>query len=205
MSWMARLFGTGARAGLPALALLAVLAGCSRQSAPAPRFMGTDVTGAPYGRDFHLTDYNGKARSLADFKGKAVVMFFGYTHCPDVCPTTLSDLAQAMKRLGKDAERVQVLFVTVDPERDTRDVLARYVPAFYPSFLGLYGSPRATAATAREFHVFYRKHYEAGSDDYSVDHSAASYVFDPSGRLRLLWNYGIGVDAMVHDVKLLLG
>lgn len=185
--------------------LFALLAACGRQPAPSPKFVGTDVTGAPWGRDFHLTDFTGKPRSLADFRGKVVVMFFGYTHCPDVCPTTLGDLAQAMKLLGRDAQRVQVLFVTVDPERDTPDLLARYVPAFYPTFLGLYGGPRATAATAKEFHVFYRKHYEPGSDDYSVDHSASSYVFDPSGHLRLVWNYGTGAAAMAHDVKLLLG
>src|SRR5512136_2684417 len=132
-------------------ALLAVLvAACAPEK---PSFQLSDVTGSAFGRDFALTDHRGKARTLADFRGKVVVMFFGYTQCPDVCPTTLAELAETMKRLGPDADRVQVLFATIDPERDTRELLAQYVPAFNPSFLGLYGDAEATARTAQEFKI----------------------------------------------------
>ena len=148
-----------------ALALLLVLAalivGCD-SSFKAPAFQLTDVTGAEFARDFQLTDHNGKPRTLADFKGKVVVVFFGYTHCPDVCPTTMSELALVMKELGKDADRLQVLFITVDPERDTPAVLSQYVPAFHPDFLGLYGDADATARTAKEFKVIYQKQALAG-------------------------------------------
>src|SRR5512137_3197996 len=136
-------------------ALLAVLvAACAPEK---PSFQLSDVTGSAFGRDFALTDHRGKARTLADFRGKVVVMFFGYTQCPDVCPTTLTTMAQVMKNLGSDADRVQVLFVTIDPERDTRALLAEYVPAFDPRFLGLYGDAQATERVAKEFKVIYRK------------------------------------------------
>ncbi len=130
------------------------LAGCSGSG---PSFKNTDITGADYGRDFALTDHTGKARTLADFRGKAVVMFFGYTRCPDVCPTTLAELKTVKEQLGEDGKRLQVLFVTVDPERDTQKLLASYVPAFDPSFLGLYGDSAATAKVAKDFRVFYQK------------------------------------------------
>ncbi len=149
-----------------------------------PKFRSTDITGVDYGRTLALTDHNGRPRTLEDFRGKAVVLFFGFTHCPDVCPTTLADVSQAMKQLGPQAERVQVLFVTVDPERDTPQALAKYVTAFNPTFLGLYGDAAATRKTAQEFKIYYEKR-KAG-DSYSVDHSAHSYVIDPQGRLRLL-------------------
>lgn len=148
------------------------------------KFKSTDLTGAEYGKDLGLTDHNGKPRRLEDFRGKAVVVFFGFTHCPDVCPTTLADMAQVMKTLGPDAERVQVLFVTVDPERDTKDVLAKYVPAFDSRFLGLSGDVAGTQRVAKDFKIYFEKR-KAG-DSYSLDHSSQSYVIDPQGRLRLL-------------------
>ena len=176
------------------------LAGCSGSG---PSFKNTDVTGANYGRDFSLIDHTGKTRTLADFRGKAVVMFFGYTHCPDVCPTTLAELKVVKEQLGEDGKRLQVLFVTVDPERDTRQLLANYVPAFDPSFLGLYGDTAATARVAKEFKVFYQKAPGKTPGTYTVDHTAGSYVFDPQGRLRLFVRYG-NVPNLVADLKTLL-
>jgi protein SCO1/2 len=169
---------TSARRFLPVLAL--ALAACQPA---APKFKSTDITGAEYGKTFQLTGHDGKARTLADFAGKAVVITFGFTHCPDVCPTILADLAQTVKKLGPDAERIQVLFITVDPERDTREALAKYVTAFDPRFIGLSGDAEATLRTAKEFKVFYEK--RKSGDTYTVDHSAQSFVMDPKGRLRL--------------------
>jgi protein SCO1/2 len=186
----------------PWAALLALsLAACTPA---APQFRGSDITGIGYGRDFRLQDPSGNLRQLADFRGKVVVLFFGYTQCPDVCPTTLSQLATAMNKLGPDAARVQVLFVTVDPERDTPALLARYVPAFYPTFLGLYGDSAATAATAKEFKVIYEKQPGTTPGTYSVDHSAGTFVFDPQGKLRVYESYGQGPDAFAHDIGELL-
>jgi len=170
----------------------------------APKFEGSDVTGIGYARDFRLTDHTGKTRTLADFRGKVVVLFFGYTQCPDVCPTTLSELAATMQKLGADADRVQVLFVTVDPERDTPDLLSRYVPAFNPSFLGLYGDAAVTEATAKEFKIIYQKQPGPTPGTYSVDHSAGTYVFDPQGRLRVYESYGRGPEVFAHDIRVLL-
>jgi len=170
----------------------------------APKFEGSDVTGIGYARDFRLTDHTGKTRTLADFRGKVVVLFFGYTQCPDVCPTTLSELAATMQKLGADADRVQVLFVTVDPDRDTPDLLSRYVPAFNPSFLGLYGDAAATEATAKEFKIIYQKQPGPTPGTYSVDHSAGTYVFDPQGRLRVYESYGRGPEVFAHDIHVLL-
>ncbi len=162
------------------LALAAALAaGCDG----GPRFKSTDVTGVDYGKTLELTDHTGRPRRLEDWRGKVLVLFFGFTHCPDVCPTTLADLSQVVKDLGPDAERVQVLFVTVDPERDTPELLGKYVGAFDPRFLGLYGDAAATQRAAREFKVYYEKRKSA--DGYSVDHSGQTYVIDPQGRLRL--------------------
>ena len=183
----------------------ALVALCVAACGPAtPKFQGSDVTGVAFGRDFHLTDHTGKARSLADFRGKAVVLFFGYTQCPDYCPTTLSELAAAMTKLGGDAARVQVLFVTVDPERDTPELLSRYVPAFNPGFLGLYGDAAATAATAKEFKVLYQKQPGTTPGTYTMDHSAGTFIFDPQGRLRVYENYGQGPDVIAHDIRMLL-
>ena len=191
----------GLAAAVPALLAVFVLAGCG---SGAPTFKGSDVTGTTYGRDFALTAADGKPRTLADFRGKVVVLFFGYTQCPDVCPTTLAELAEVMKELGSDAERVQVLFVTVDPERDTADLLGKYVPAFNPSFLGLYGDADATARTAKEFRVFYQKQPGTTPGTYTMDHSAGTFVFDPQGRLRVYVSYGQGPDVFVHDIRELL-
>ena len=181
-----------------ALLLVLAVTACGPSS---PKFQGSDVTGASFGRDFNLVDHNGKPRTLADFRGKAVVVFFGYTQCPDFCPTTLSELAAAMQKLGPDASRVQVLFVTVDPERDTREVLARYVPAFDPSFLGLYGDEKATSAVAKEFKIIYQKQPGREPGSYSLDHSAGTYIFDPQGRLRVYENHGPGPDVYAHDLR----
>jgi protein SCO1/2 len=157
-----------------------LLAGCDG----GPQFKSTDITGVDYGKSLALTDHTGRPRTLPDFRGKAVVLFFGFTHCPDVCPTTLADVSQALKQLGSDAQRVQVLLVTVDPERDTPEALAKYVTAFDPRFLGLYGDEAATRRAAQEFKIYYEK--RKTGDSYSVDHSGQSYVIDPQGRLRLL-------------------
>lgn len=189
--------------GLWALLLfVAVFAGCS--GAEKPSFKSTDITAADFGRDFKLTDHNGKPRTLKDFRGKVVVLFFGYTHCPDVCPTTMAELAQAMKKLGADAERVQVLFVTIDPERDTPALLAKYVPAFNPSFLGLTGDADTVMKTAKEFKVFFQKQPGSSPDKYTMDHSAGTFVFDPSGKLRLYVGYGQGAEVFAHDIRELL-
>lgn len=180
---------------------LAALAACD---GPAPKFRSTDITGVDYARNFELTDHHGKARRLEDFRGKAVVVFFGFTHCPDVCPTTLADMAIAMKQLGPDADRVQVLMVTVDPERDTRELLAKYVPAFDPRFLGLSGDLEATRRTAKEFKVYFEKRPGKASGEYSVDHSAQSYVFDPQGRLRLFVRHDRITEDLAPDLRVLL-
>ena len=184
------------------VALAVLAAGCSDRST-GPAFELTDITGADFGRDIRLTDHTGKPRTLADFKGKVVAVFFGYTHCPDVCPVTLGELAMVANELGKDAERMQVLFVTVDPARDTPEVLAKYVPSFNPSFLGLYGDAEATARTAKEFKVFFNAQAASGGN-YSVDHSAGTYIYDPAGRLRLFASYGQGAPKLLHDIRLLL-
>ena len=184
-----------------AAVLAASLLGCSPD---APKFKSSDVTGASFGRDFALTDATGKARKLADFRGKAVVIFFGYTQCPDVCPTTLAALAETMKQLGPDADRVQVLFVTVDPARDTPALLAQYVPAFDPRFLGLYGDDEATQKVAREFKIIYQKQPGSTPDTYTMDHSAGTYIFDPQGRLRLFVSHGQGPAVFAHDLREIL-
>jgi len=179
----------------------ALVAGCGFD---APTFLSSDVTGTKFGRDFALTDHTGKPRTLADYRGKVVVLFFGYTQCPDVCPTTLSELAEVMKELGPEAKNVQVLFVTIDPERDTADLLAHYVPTFDPSFVGLYGDAEATARTAKEFKVVYQKQPGPTPQTYSMDHSAGTFVFDQKGRLRLYVSYGQGAHVFLHDIRELL-
>jgi len=185
------------------LAAVLLLAGCSGPE-PSP-FKGTDITGADFGRALALRDHHGQPRTLADFRGRLVVLFFGYVHCPDVCPTTLSDMAQAYKILGPEAAaQVQVLFVTVDPERDTAEVLGQYVPYFHPDFIGLYGAPEEVARAAREFRVVYRRHTEPGAAGYLVDHTAGSYVLDRQGRLRLFLPYAHPPQDIAHDLSLLL-
>ena len=181
---------------------MAQLAGCDR-GAPAPKFKLTDITGADFRAELNLMDHNGKPRSLADFRGKVVTVFFGFTHCPDACPTTMVEMAGVMKALGPDAGQLQVLFITVDPERDTQKVLSQYVPSFHPSFLGLYGDAEATARTAKAFKVHYQKRPVEGKS-YSVDHSAGTYVLDREGRVRLFAQYGAGAPALLHDIRILL-
>lgn len=184
-----------------ALAGAALLGGCGQKP---PAFKNTDLTGLDYAKDFALTDHNGKPRKLADFRGKAVVMFFGYTQCPDVCPTTMAEMSAVMQELGPLAEQVQVLFVTVDPERDTQALLAQYVPAFDKRFLGLYGTPEQTMAVARDFKVFYAKVPGKSAGSYTMDHTAGSYVFDKEGKIRLFVRHGLGPAPIVHDLKLIL-
>ena len=188
-----------------ALVLFAALslAGCDRAGSSA-RFNGADITGAEYARTLALPDQNGQPRTLADFKGKVTVVFFGYTQCPDACPTTMAELAQVKKLLGKDGERLQGVFVTIDPERDTPQVLKPYMESFDPSFVALRGTPEQTAATAKEFKVFYAKSPGKTPDSYSMDHTAGSYVFDTQGRVRLFESYGRGAEALVADLKVLL-
>lgn len=186
-------------ASVPALALM--LAGCDSGRVS---FRNTDVTGAKFGTGFELTDHNGHRRTLADYRGKVVTIFFGYTQCPDVCPTTLSEMAEVMKLLGDKADKVQVLFVTVDPERDTRELLAQYVPAFDSRFVGLYGTIEETERVAKEFKVFYRKVPGSQPGIYTVDHSAGSYVFDPQGRLRLFIKHAQGAEPLANDLRLLI-
>ncbi|HET7197836.1 MAG TPA: SCO family protein [Burkholderiales bacterium] len=177
---------------------LALLAACGG----GPKFKSTDITGADYGKTLELPDTSGRVRRLADFRGKAVVVFFGFTHCPDVCPTTLADMAGVMKSLGAEAGRVQMLFITVDPERDTPQALEQYVHAFDPRFIALRGDVATTQRVAKDFKIFYEKRKEG--DSYTVDHSAQSYVFDPQGRLRLLVRpQGIASD-LPEDLRTLL-
>ena len=194
----------------PQLILLAIVgfavlvsAACSR-SEPKEKFNAADITGAGWGHDFHLIDPTGAPRSLADYRGKVVMLFFGYTNCPDECPTTLAKMAQAVDKLGPDAQRVQGLFVTVDPARDTPRLLANYVPAFHRSFVGLWGSPDTIAATAKDFKVFYEAQKPDANGLYAVDHQSGIFVFDGRGRLRVFMGPNIWVDAMVHDLRLLL-
>ena len=187
------------------VAALAVLgAGCDKLKDKPLAFHTTDVTGVDYAKGFTLTDHTGKQRTLADFRGKLVVMFFGYTQCPDVCPTTMAEMAAVMKELGPSAADVQVLFVTVDPERDTQELLSHYVPAFDQRFIGLYGNAEQTAKVARDFKVFYAKQPGADAGSYTVDHTAGSFVFDRQGQLRLFIRHNQGPAIIAHDLRQLL-
>lgn len=168
-------------------------------------FHAVDVTGIQgYGNDFRLTDHTGKARGMADFRGKTVLMFFGFAQCPDVCPTTLSDLKKVMAKLGPDAEKFQVLFVTVDPARDTQDVLAQYVTAFHPSFIALRGDREATNKVTRDFKIVAQLQEGQTPETYTINHSSNSLVFDAQGRLRLIVAYGMDVDKLTSDIQLLI-
>ena len=186
---------------LAAVVAAAMLSACGADS---PRFQNADITGASFGRDFVLTDAKGKTRRLADFRGKAVVLFFGYTQCPDVCPAAMATLAEAMRQLGPLSHAVQGIFITLDPERDTPELLSRYVPAFHPSFIGLHGNAAQTEAVAKEFKVVFRKVPGATAETYTVDHSAGMFVFDPEGRLRLFVSHGQSADALARDLRELL-
>lgn len=190
---------------IAAYALLAGSAGllgaCSDKQA---NFSAIDITGADYARDFALTDHNGQARSLKDFAGKVVVIFFGYTQCPDVCPTSMAELVEVKRLLGKEGERVQGLFVTVDPQRDTPEVLKAYMGNFDPTFLALYTTPENLEKTAKDFKVYYKRVEGKTPTSYTMDHSAGSYVFDEKGKLRLYTRYGTGAAPLAADIKLLL-
>ncbi|WP_024537273.1 SCO family protein [Comamonas badia] len=179
-----------------------IFTACSEASKPA--FKGVDITGVDYAKDLPLTDQFGKARHLSDFAGKVVTVFFGYTHCPDVCPTTMSEMAQVKSELGADGDKLQVIFVTVDPERDTPEILKAYMVNFDPSFLALRGSAQELAAVAKDFKIFYKQVPGPTPTSYTMDHSAGLYVFDPSGRLRLFQRYGVGVQPLADDIRLLL-
>lgn len=190
--------------GTAALASGALLTACFDKKDQALQFRGVDITGADYARDLPLTDHNGQARSIKDFAGKVVVVFFGFTQCPDVCPTAMAELAEVKKALGKDGDRLQGLFVTVDPERDTPEVLKAYMANFDPSFLALRGTPEQMAAVAKDFKIYYKKVEGKTPTSYSMDHSAGSYVYDTAGRLRIYNRYGSGAQALTEDVRALL-
>ena len=169
-----------------------------------PQFKAIDLTGADYAKDFQLPDANGQVRSLQEFRGKIVVLFFGYTQCPDVCPTTMAELAEAKRLLGPDGAKVQGILVTVDPLRDTPEVLKGYASNFDPTFIALRGTPDQVAATTKDFKVFYKKVEGKTPTSYTMDHSAASFVYDTKGQLRLYSRYGSGAQALADDLKLLL-
>jgi len=181
--------------------LAAAIAACSQSG---PRFANTDISGVSYARGFELTDQFGARRSLADFHGKVVSIFFGYTQCPDVCPTTLQEMKELRDKLGADAGRLQVIFITVDPERDTPGLLKTYLGAFDPSFLGLTGTPEQIAAVAKDFRVFYEKVPGKEPGQYTMNHTAGSYVFDPAGHIRLFVRHGQGTDVLAGDIRALL-
>ncbi len=184
-----------------ALAILFTISGCSE---PKPQFKAVDITGADYAQDFALPDQFGKTRTMADFKGKAVVVFFGFTQCPDACPTAMAELAEAKKLLGKDGDRLQGIFISIDPERDTAPVLKAYMENFDPSFLALRGTLEQTALSAKKFRIYYKKVDGKTPGTYTMDHSTGSYVLDPQGRIRLFTRYGSGAAALADDIRLLL-
>ncbi|MDP1657005.1 MAG: SCO family protein [Hylemonella sp.] len=182
--------------------VIGILSACSDSK---PQFAAIDVTGADYAKDFQLTDHNGQPRSLQDFRGKIVVLFFGYTQCPDVCPTSMTELVEVKKLLGADGDKLQGLFVTVDPARDTPELLKAYMANFDPTFLALYAaSPEKLAALAKDYKVYYKKVEGKTPTSYTMDHSAGSYIYDTDGKLRLYTRYGSGAPAMASDIKLLL-
>ena len=183
--------------------LLSFLSAC-KPAGEASNLVATDITGADFGQSFNLTDHTGKPRTLADFKGKAVALFFGYTHCPDVCPTTMLDLKQMMKLLGPRADEVQVLFVTLDPARDSQEVLAQFVPSFDKRFIGLRGDEATIAATAATFKIYAKKVEAQGKGGYTLDHSAGMYVFDKLGKIRLYVDYGEKPADIANDIKQIL-
>jgi protein SCO1 len=190
---------------IPAIALFCsiflLLTGCAEKKA---EFRSVDITGAEHAQDFALPDVSGQTKTLADFKGKAVVLFFGFAQCPDVCPTTMAEIAAVKKSLGNDGEKVTAVFVTVDPERDTPQVLKAYMESFDPSFTALRGTPEQTAALAKYFKIYYKKVEGKTPTSYTIDHTAASFVYDPQGKLRLYTRYGMGATALAEDLKILL-
>ena len=173
-------------------------------SPKGPKFQGVDLTGAEYGRDLPLTDQFGKERSIKDFAGKVVVVFFGYTQCPDVCPTSMTEHAEVMRSLGADGDKLQGIFVTVDPERDTPEMLKGYMASFDPSFIALRGTPEQLVAVAKDFKIFFKRVDGQTPTSYTMDHSAGSYVYDTKGRLRVYHRYGAGAQSLAADVRALL-
>ena len=198
------------RSVLLAAALGAALAGCDRPgssssaASPAVSFRGADITGADYARTLALPDVNGQPRTLGDFKGKVTVVFFGYTQCPDVCPTTMTELAQVKKSLGADGDKLQAVFITIDPERDTPEILKSYMASFDPSFVALRGTLEQTQATAKEFKVYFAKVPGRTDGSYTMDHSAGAFILDTKGNVRLFERYGAGAEGLTADVKALL-
>ncbi len=186
------------------VSLFACKPAAEKSAVSTPKTFATDITGADFAQTLSLVDHTGKAVTLNDFKSKVVVLFFGYTHCPDVCPTTMSDLNVALKKMGHQSNRVQVLFVTLDPLRDTQEVLAKYVPSFNESFIGLRGDEQQTAETAKNFKIFYSQQADAGKSGYVIDHSAGLYAFDQLGKIRLYIGYGQKPDHIAHDLVTLL-
>ncbi|MGM9515865.1 SCO family protein [Roseateles sp. DB2] len=191
--------------GAAGAALGLALAGCDLYQSSKSTFKGVDLTGAKYARELQLPDIDGRSRSLADFKGKVVVVFFGFTQCPDVCPTTMAELSQVKKMLGADGDKVQGVFVTVDPDRDTPELLKAYLGSFDPSFVALRGSPDQLKAAAQEFKVYYAKVPGKTPETYTMDHTAASFIFDTEGRIRVFSRYGSGAEALSQDIMTLLG
>ncbi len=186
---------------LAATLVAGLLAACSPE---ALKFKSIDITGADYVKGFALADHNGVQRSLADFKGKAVVVFFGFTQCPDVCPTALADLAEVKRLLGPQGDKLQGIFVSVDPERDTPEVLKAYMANFDPGFLALRPSMDQLPEVAKGFKVFYKKVEGPTPTSYTIEHSAGSYVFDPQGRVRLYTRQAVGAQGLAEDIALLL-
>ncbi|MBA4740440.1 MAG: SCO family protein [Burkholderiales bacterium] len=184
---------------------LCLFVGCDDTDKNRMRFTNTDITGADFAREFELTNHHRERVSLSDFEGKVVILFFGFMHCPDICPTTLTELNGLMSRLGADAKSVQVLFVTVDPERDKIENLGSYVEVFNPNFLGLWGTVDEIEIVTKEFKVIYQKVPGSTPDSYTVDHSAGTYVFDKSGKVRLFVPYGADTESLANDVRLLIG
>ncbi len=179
------------------------LLACS-PSQQSKQLIGTDITGADFANQLNLTNHLGQRVTLETYKGKVVALFFGYTHCPDVCPTTLNDLASALKLLGNQAKDVQVLFVTLDPERDTQQVLAKFVPSFNPSFIGLFGNVAEIEATAKNFKIFHSKQSVAGKSGYLIDHSAGVYLFDKAGKIRVYVKFGQTPAEIANDIETIL-
>ncbi len=186
---------------LTSLTLVLSLGACNEQKMS---FHGVDITGADYAKNLNLTDQNGQARTLKDFAGKVVVVFFGYTQCPDVCPTTMQELTEVKRLLGPDGDKLQAVFVTVDPERDTTELLKAYVENFDPSFVALRPTAEQLPAVAKEFKIYYKRVEGKTPTSYTMDHSAGSYTFDPQGRIRLFNRYGSGAKVLAEDFKWLL-
>lgn len=181
-----------------------LLAACSPGAPDKPAFRSIDLTGADYAQGFSLPDHNGQLRTLKDFAGKIVVVFFGFTQCPEVCPTSMAELAQVKQQLGKDGEKLQAIFITVDPERDTPELLKAYMANFDPGFLALRPTPEQLVQVAKDFKVYYKKVEGKTPGSYTMDHSAGSYIYDGAGRLRLYSRYGAGAEALASDIALLL-